>query len=124
MSISIEKRRCPVCDRAFDGRRDKRFCCDQCRTTYANRLNADENKFMKNINTILRKNRRILAQLCPGDKATVTKTDLLDEGFKFAYFTNEYKTKQGKVYRFCYEYGYLSLENNIYAIVIRKEYVD
>ena len=51
-------------------------------------------------------------------------TDLLDEGFKFSYFTNEYKTKTGKVYRFCYEHGYLQLENNLFALVFRKEYVE
>jgi hypothetical protein len=49
---------------------------------------------------------------------------LLDEGFKFAYFTNEYKTKAGKVYHFCYEHGYLQLESNMFALVFRKEYVE
>ncbi len=120
----MEKRKCPVCDDSFGGRKDKKFCSDQCRTTFFNSQNTDQSKFMRNINNILRKNRRILEEMNPSGKTTVTKTALLDEGFKFAYFTNEYKTKTGKVYRFCYEHGYLQLENNLYALVFRKEYVD
>ncbi len=119
-----EKRRCLECDDTFGGRRDKKFCCDQCRTSYYNKQNTDQNNFMRNINNILRKNRRILEFLNPSGKTTVTKTALLDEGFKFAYFTNEYKTKAGKIYRFCYEFGYIELENNLYTLVIRKEYVE
>jgi predicted nucleic acid-binding Zn ribbon protein len=122
--MNIEKKKCLVCEEPITGRSDKKFCCDQCRTTHFNRQNADQSKFMRNINNILRKNRRILEILNPNGKTTVTKTDLLDEGFKFAYFTNEYKTKAGKTYRFCYEQGYVQLEGNLYALVFRKEYVD
>ena len=59
-----------------------------------------------------------------GETAKVTKTDLLDEGFKFRYYTNEYTTKTGKVYKFCYEYGYLDIGKSKYALVKRKEYVE
>lgn len=80
---------------------------------------------MRNINNILRKNRRILMNFDPGEKSKkVSKADLLDEGFKFSYFTNEYITKAGKVYHFCYEYGYLELDSGKYAVVKRKEYVE
>lgn len=120
----MEKKLCLECGDPVIGRMDKKFCSDQCRTTYYNKQNTDQNKFMRNINNILRKNRRILERLNPTGKTTVSKTELLDEGFKFAYFTNEYKTKSGKVYRFCYEHGYLQLENNLFALVFRKEYVD
>ncbi|MBK9256318.1 MAG: hypothetical protein IPM42_12595 [Saprospiraceae bacterium] len=120
----MEKPKCPECGDEYTGRRDKKFCSDQCRTAFYNRQNSDQSKFMKNINNILRKNRRILMELNPDGKTKVTKTDLLDEGFKFAYFTNEYVTKNGNTYRFCYEQGYLRLEDNLYALVIRKEYVE
>ena len=115
---------CLECGEKIIGREDKKFCSDGCRNSFNNKINKDSNNFMRNINNILRKNRRILAELNPTGKATVTKTDLLDEGFKFSYFTNEYKTKTGKVYRFCYEHGYLQLENNLFALVFRKEYVE
>lgn len=120
----METKKCIECGESVKGRRDKKFCSDQCRTAYYNRQNSDQSKFMTNINNILRKNRRILASFNPEGTTKISKTDLLDEGFKFAYFTNEYVTKTGKVYRFCYEQGYLQLEDNLFALVIRKEYVD
>ena len=94
------------------------------RTTANNKLNSDASNFIRNINNTLRKNRRILAGLNPSGTTKVSKTDLLDQGFKFSYFTNEYITQKGKVYKFCYDYGYLKLENDIYAIVIKKTYVE
>lgn len=29
-------KRCPVCSKEFNGRSDKKFCCDECRTYYHN----------------------------------------------------------------------------------------
>lgn len=114
---------CQECGDEMKGRADKKFCSDQCRGTYNNRLNSDSNNFMRNINNILRKNRRILAELNPKGKSKVHRDKLLELGFKFSYFTNEYVTKAGKVYRFCYEQGYLELDNDWYALVIKNEYV-
>ena len=45
-------------------------------------------------------------------------------GFRFGYFTNEYATRSGNIYRFCYEQGYLELDKDYFALVVRKEYVD
>lgn len=106
------------------GRADKKYCSDQCRSSYHNRLNSDQTNFMRNINNILRKNRRILLELNPNGKARVHKNKLLEQGFNFSYLTNEYKTKAGKTYRFCYDQGYLELDNGFYTLVVRKEYVD
>ncbi|MFZ1703512.1 MAG: hypothetical protein WAT79_04150 [Saprospiraceae bacterium] len=115
---------CPECGDKLIGRRDKKFCSDQCRTANHNKYNGDQNNFMRNINNILRKNRRILQSKIVGRSSKTKKVDLIDEGFKFSYFTNEYVTKTGKVYRFCYEYGYVTLDNNYLSLVQRKEYVD
>lgn len=117
-------KKCLVCKTPFHGRADKKFCSDQCRTTHHNVLNSDSSNFMRNINNMLRKNRRILAALNPNGKAKVSKTQLLDEGFKFSYFTNEYVTKSGNAYRFCYDQGYLQLADDMYALVKRKKYVE
>lgn len=117
-------RRCLECDHPLQGRADKKFCCPQCRSMYHNRLNSDHLNFVRHINHILRKNRRILAALNPEGKARVHRDQLLEKGFRFRYFTNEYITRTGNVYRFCYEQGYLALENDFFALVVRKEYVD
>lgn len=49
---------------------------------------------------------------------------MLDKGFNFDYYTNIYTTKTGNTYFFCYEQGYLPVEEEYYALVIKQEYVD
>jgi len=115
---------CLECEGKLRGRADQKYCSDQCRTTYNNRINSDQNKLMRNINNLLRRNRRILVSLNPNGKAKVTRIRLLEEGFKFNYFTNEWTTSKGKLYRYCYDYGYTQIDDETYFLVVRKDYVD
>jgi len=104
----------------------KKFCSDQCRNTYNNRFNAISNSYIRKVNYILRKNRRIMEEIIASsekDVKRVKRTFLLDKGFDFGYYTNIYKTNNSKYYYFCYEYGYNVLENNYLAIVRKEEYL-
>lgn len=112
---------CIECGDEIRGRSDKKFCSDQCRNAYNNKLNQDANNLVRNVNGILKKNRRILQELNPGGKKTVHKDKLLEKGFNFNYLTGVLKTKEGKEYRFCYEHGYLELDNGFYVLVIRND---
>ncbi|MCG8328952.1 MAG: hypothetical protein MI974_14765 [Chitinophagales bacterium] len=118
------KKECIECGELFTGRSDAKFCSPHCRSNHNNRQNRDFNNFMRNINNILRKNRRILADLNPNGKARIHRDKLMEQGFKFSYFTNEYVTKSGRVYRFCYDQGYIETEDNYYTLVVRQEYVE
>jgi hypothetical protein len=118
------KRICPICNSEFNGRVDKKFCCDQCRNTYNNRLNQDSNNFSRQINRILKTNRRILFDFYDANTRKTSKEKLLSAGFNFDYMTNIYKTKTGKIYYFCYDLGYISNDDIYFSIVERKEYVD
>ncbi len=124
MDNKISKLKCLECGDEIVGRLDKKFCSDQCRSSYNNKLNSDATNFVRNVNNILRKNRRILEELNPDGKNKVHKDKLLERGFKFSYFTNEYVTKAGNAYRFCYDQGYLLLDNDYYALVVRQQYVE
>jgi predicted nucleic acid-binding Zn ribbon protein len=114
-------RTCLECGDKLVGRADKKFCSDSCRIAYNNRLNSDETNYMRNVNAVLRKNRRILQALNPTGKTRVSRDKLLEKGFDFSYFTSQYKTREGSVYYYCYEQGYLELENNQFLLVIKKE---
>ncbi len=118
-----EKRKCAVCEAPIYGRSDKKFCSDQCRTASHNMANRDATNYMRKVNNILRKNRRILAQFNPNGKSKVKESSLMEEGFNFAYHTNVYNTKKGGEYFFCYDQGYIKLDDGWLALVIRKEYV-
>ena len=120
----MNKKQCLECGEEFLGRADKKFCSASCRNTHHNKLNSDATGFIRNINNILRKNRRILAGFNPKGKSKIHKDKLMEAGFKFSYFTNLYETKGGKIYHFCYDQGYLALDNDWYALVVRQSYVD
>ncbi len=118
----IREKKCLECGEKIFGRVDKKFCSDQCRNSYNNRLNSDSNSYIKNVNNLLRKNRRVLLELNPKGKSKTTKKKLEQKGFNFQYFTSIYTTKAGVIYYFCYEQGYLPLENDYYALVVKQGY--
>ncbi len=117
------EKKCLECSDPIIGRADKKFCSDQCRNTYNNRLNSDASNTVRNINNILRKNRRILQELNKqSGKTMVKKETLLTNGFNLTYHTHTYTTKKGDVYYFCYEQGFLYLEDKeMYLLVENKD---
>ena len=118
-----ETKICLSCGKAVKGRSDKKFCDDYCRAAYNNDLKSATNNFIRNVNNALGKNRRILESLLPEGETTAkaNRDKLIEKGFQFKYHTHLYNTKTDKTYFYCYEYGYLPLENNWYLIVKRDE---
>lgn len=118
----MEARKCPECGDDIKGRIDKKFCSDLCRNSFNNRLNSDDNNYVRNVNNALRKNRRILeGSLKKEDKITVARQKLSDKGFNFTYYTNQIITRNNHTYNYCYEFGYMLLDNNMVLIVKRKK---
>ena len=114
---------CIECGNGFKGRRDKKFCSDQCRTTYNNRQRSlENNNYIREVNNILKKNRRILVELNPDGKSRVSREKLKSKGFDFHYFTSTYKTKEGAQYFYCYEQGYLPIEKDQCLLVVKKDF--
>ena len=118
-----EDRNCLLCSKALKGRSDKKFCDDYCRAAFNNELKSVANNFIRNVNNALGKNRRILEGFLPGgaQKAKVNREKLLQKGYQLKYHTHSYNNKNGQTYYYCYEYGYLPLENNWYLVVKRNE---
>lgn len=123
LPVKTEPKNCLACDKPLKGRSDKKFCDDYCRNNYNNQLKSITNNQVRNINNALGKNRRILEEMLPlgEEMSKTTKEKLLQKGFLFKYVTHLYTTKSGKTYYYCYDYGYLPLENDWYLIVRRKE---
>lgn len=111
---NLEPKYCLKCGKTIRGRVDKKFCDDYCRNVYNNHIKADSNLYVRNINLILRKNRRILESLLPENRhdIKVTRDKLIFLGFCFDYYTNSHKNFKGENSFFCYDYGFRQLENN------------
>jgi len=118
----IIERTCLECGTTLKGRRDKKFCDDQCRNAFNNKLNAEPSPEIRHINLILKKNRKILEDLLPPDgKTKVSGKRLRELGFDQTFITHTYTTQAGSVYRYCYEFGYLPLENDYFLVVKREK---
>lgn len=112
---------CLECGDSFKGRTDKKFCSDFCRNCFNNKIKTATSEYYRTVNITLRKNYKILEGLVPEETAKASKAKLLQKGFNFSFFTNVYTTKKGTKYYYCYEYGYLPIDNDYYFLVKKKE---
>ena len=116
----MSERKCKECGYKFSGRSDKKFCSDQCRVTFNNRINGEQNNLVRTTNNILRRNRRILALLNVSGKTRIARERLLEKGFDFEHFTSLYTNRDGLIYKYCYDQGYLAVDDNSLLLVIKK----
>jgi|SRR5690606_34109324 len=116
-----QDRLCLDCGEKLHGRIDKKFCDDQCRSSYNNKLYSENLTLVRQVNNRLKRNRKILEELNPQGKVRVSLKKLQLKGFDFSYITSLYQTQAGKTYYFCYEYGYLPIENDEYLLVKRGD---
>ncbi len=113
-----EEKTCFECGEPLKGRADKKFCDDQCRSNYNNKMNSDVTAEMRNINNILRKNRRILESVVNKEGwGIISKVKLHESGFSFKYYTQMHETKSGKIYKLCYDFGYAPHENDYLKVI-------
>jgi len=119
----MEPRNCLECGSKIRGRIDKKFCNDQCRNAYHNRTKSEASALVKQVNRVLWQNRAVMNRLIPEvkGKTTVSRSRLIQEGFDFSYHTHTHTTRNGHTYVFCYEFGYLPLENEVIMLVKREE---
>lgn len=107
----MEKRTCSECGDVLMGRADKKFCSDNCRNAYNNRMSGDSNNAMRRIILVLKKNRRILEELYKSEKKKINKKTLLEKGYDYNKLTHLYVNKKGNTYRFCFDYGFVEYED-------------
>jgi hypothetical protein len=118
----IIHKECLTCQKTLRGRSDKKFCNDYCRNVYNNNLKSEPASLVRKINSALLKNRKILlAFLNENQTMKVRREQLADFGFRFQFITHKYKSYRGACYNFCYETGYLELEDGWILVVRKKE---
>lgn len=114
---------CNECGDKFSGRSDAKYCSDHCRSAFNNKAHGYADSYVRKVNVILRKNRRILSELNPNGKTRVKEADLRIKGFEFNFLTNTYTTKAGKMYCFCYDQGLLDTADGWFTLVTKHDYV-
>ncbi|HKJ77934.1 MAG TPA: hypothetical protein VKA10_00310 [Prolixibacteraceae bacterium] len=117
----MEKRTCLECGEPLRGRADQKYCNDLCRNAYNNKKQGTTTKLMRRVNRILKTNHSILKELNTEDKTTIFSSKLEKRNFNFNFFTHTYTTRSGKTYHFCYDQGYLKLNDNRILLVKRED---
>jgi hypothetical protein len=120
--MSTTTKTCQACGKVLRGRIDKKFCGDSCRNQYNNQQRADTTNLARLIIYALRRNRKILETILEDkETAKASKEKLLGSGFLFRYHTHTYETQKGDTYYFCFEMGYLSIDQDRVLIVRRSD---
>lgn len=114
---------CPECGDKIIGRSDKKFCSDHCRNSFNNRKNKDTSKLLRDVNSILLKNHRILKDLFAEGIEKIHRDKLLLKGFNFDFVTSICTTAEDKKYYYCYDHGIRNIEDNYYEISKQEEFL-
>lgn len=120
------ERRCRSCEELLSGRVDQLYCNEHCRSAFHYKKKKSKVTLFRRIDNQLKLNRRLLQHFNPGGKATIRTEELLKAGFDPKYFTHYWRNPQKQVYFFCYDQGYLKLNENgkeKYVLVHWQDYM-
>jgi len=111
------------CKNRVEGRVDRVFCSSYCKSDHHARILKQSGRtlFKLEVDSVLKRNRSILAKFNLKSKTTVRKEVLLAEGFNPRVFTHFWKTSKGETYLFCYDQGFKEIKDNFkdkYLLVI------
>jgi len=124
----MEEKTCLNCSQPVGpGRSDKKYCSEACKTEYNNKQKEPPMVipgFVTDINKIILNNWKILHD-CLSGKGGYCKMrvrDLNGRGFNFKFFTSERINDQdGEVYYFCYDVGYKTVRDDVWAVLIQND---
>ena len=106
-------KKCRECSLEFYGRLNQYFCSAKCRFDFNNSKTRNNREDINNILKILLRNREILKAIFESGTTEISKTDLQTKRYNFTYLTHQLKAEDRSNYIFCFEYGFLVLNDTI-----------
>jgi len=118
----MTKNKCKICSSLLVGRNDKLFCSVKCKNYYHVNLRKVTENHVKELDTILHRNRSILLEVLGKRKGqiTVDRVVLEKKKFTFKYHTHLHINSKGKTYYYVYDFAWMEFSNDE-ILVIRKE---
>jgi predicted nucleic acid-binding Zn ribbon protein len=116
-------KKCMNCDNPIQGRSDKKFCDDLCRSNFNHEHRKAHYQRVKEVNSILARNRKLLllfAQQC-ADVLTIDIESLEAKGFNSKFFTHLRKQADGEIVYMCYDTGYVKEEDPGWVRIVPKK---
>lgn len=111
---------CLECGKVFNGRSDKKYCSDECRAAFNDRIYRERRRDIALINGILRQNYAILHDLYDNGIQEIEPQILLRRGFDFNHFTSidGRCEENGSIWIGCYSFSYSVNPDG--TVVLRK----
>jgi len=81
-------------------------------------------EFVKKITKILTHNYQIMQKLNANSRTIVSEQQLKGLGLNFSYITSYQTTQKGDVYHFCFDQGYLKINDNQVLLVVQPNQVE
>lgn len=114
--LDVKKVECLECGEPITyGRKDKKFCCEQCKNRFNNRKIRNLRNMKLRIWNTLQKNHDILEGLIKIDVDSINIADIAAMGFNIEYSTSYHKIGKHKEFR-CFDIVYFLSETKIFGI--------
>lgn len=102
-------------DKISYGRKDKKFCCQECKTRYFNNLSKNSRVYKRKVMSCLDKNYEILYDLVKSGVESIDIVDIVSLGFHPGIMTSHIKCR-GKEECACFDIKYYMSPTRVYSI--------
>ncbi len=114
--IKTGKSKCLECGDVIEyGRQDKKFCCDNCRNKFHNRVRRGSRKTKLKILSNLEKNYSILDNLLKINITSMSVMELQHLGFKFDCVTSYQKVRRHNMF-LCFDISFTIIADRVTSI--------
>lgn len=115
--------KCKICEKEFEGRKDKVFCSIQCKNDYHLTLRAVTKNTAYPLDKILHRNRAILLELMGprAQKKKMKRVELVQKKFQFKFLTHFNINNQGKMYHHVYDFAWMEFSDDEVLIIRQKK---
>ncbi len=114
------KVRCMQCGAESYGRRDKRFCSQDCKNAWHANRREELRAIMGEVNGALRRNWTLLVQVLDGAyRKQVKRADLEALGFRWKYITEIFVSDSGRTFYLVYDCAWSKLSDEE-VLILRK----
>ena len=118
---------CHYCAEHFLGRKNGKFCSDQCKNDCNNEIYQENHQKVNFIDKIFHKNRKIADEIANSDNPTITHLDLLKRGYNLKYFTHKVQVNENLQQQECeviYDYVLIPVKSTFpsFKIIYHDEY--
>jgi len=114
---------CKVCQKEFDGRKDKIFCSTHCKNDYHVTLRSVTKNIAFPLDKVLHRNRSILLEIMGPKvhKKMVLRSELVKRKFQFKFITHFNTNNQGKTYNHVYDFAWMEFSDDEILIIRQKK---